>query len=135
MLSSILVVEDDLDDVEIIQDAFNSLGYTNVTYCANASQAIHYLSSVSKDSLPNLIVTDNSIPPSDGFELVKSLKGVPQYSSIQVVVFSTFVSPQNREKLLNIGVSNVINKPKSFPEYLSIFLNLTKIAEKESKIK
>ena len=129
MLSSILVVEDDLDDVEIIQDAFSSLGYSNVTYCTNASQAINYLSTVPGESLPTLIVTDNSIPPSDGFELVKNLKDVPEYSSIKVVVFSTYVSEQNKEKLLDVGVTKVIHKPKSFPEYLSIFLKLTKMAE------
>lgn len=131
MLSSILVVEDDTDDIEIIQDAFNSLHYSNVTYCANASEAVHYLASVAPESLPNLIVTDNCIPPTDGFEFVKHLKEVPQYSEIKVVVLSGHVSERNKEKLLSVGVSKVISKPGSFPEYLSISLTLTQIAEQQ----
>src|SRR5437868_2425462 len=131
MLSSISVAEDDTDDIEIIQDAFDSLQYSNVTYCTNASEAVDYLASVAPAFLPNLIVTDNCIPPTDGFEFVKHLKQDPQYSAIKVVVLSTYVSEKNKEELLNVGVSKVIIKPSSFPEYLSVSLNLTQIAEQQ----
>lgn len=131
MLSSILVIDDDADDIEIIQDAFNSLQYPNVTYCTNASQAIDHLSTAGAGRLPNLIVTDNCIPTSEGFEFIKQLNEGTQYAAIKVVVLSTQVSDVNKEKLLHEGVLKVINKPQSFPEYLSISLSLTQIAEQQ----
>ena len=131
MRSSILVIDDDADDIEIIQDAFSSLQYPNVTYCTSASEAIEHLSTAAPDRLPSLIVTDNSVPATEGFEFIKHVKEVDQYAAIKVVVLSTHVSDRNKEKLLNAGVLKVINKPQSFPGYLSLSLSLTQLAEQQ----
>jgi CheY-like chemotaxis protein len=129
MRSSILVIDDDAEDIEIIQDAFNSLQYPNVTYCTNAFEAIDRLAAAAPGCLPNLIVTDNCMPASEGFEFIRHLKEAAEYAAIKVVVLSTHVSEGNKEKLLHAGVLKVITKPQSFPQYLSVSLGLTQIAE------
>lgn len=133
MNSSILVIDDDAEDIEIIRDAFSSLQYRNVTYYHNATEAMNYLSTAAPELLPNLIVTDNCTPATPGFELIRHVKQEPKFSGIEVVVLSTSVSTANKEKLLDAGVSQVILKPQSFPAYLSISLSLTKLAGRQSE--
>jgi CheY-like chemotaxis protein len=124
----ILIIDDDVDDVEILADAFQQCGVWDVQYVYTAMQAFSYLESVanSKD-LPKLIVTDMHLPGMTGQEFLTDLKKMELYRHILVIVLSSTKSPSEIKKALDLGADEYFEKPYSYAEYKKVAAH---IAEK-----
>lgn len=114
---SILIVEDDEDDIFILREGFDDLEYSSVTFYTDALSAINYLNSIDDENLPGLIVTDFNLPALNGFQFVKFLKNHTRFSNIPVVVLTTSMSVMNKKLFFDEGVARVIIKPNVFDEY------------------
>ena len=76
----ILTLDDDIDDVEILADAFAQSGVDNVYYVHSGMQAFIYLQQFKrKDELPKLIVRDLYLPAITGAELLTDFKRMDKY--------------------------------------------------------
>ena len=120
----ILIIDDDLDDLEILAEAFSKSGVQCVHYVHTAMQAFMYLESV-KPALPKLIVTDYYLAGITGPEFLHDLKQMNLYKAIPVVVLSTNKSPMEIEKYKALGILEFIEKPNTYEDYLNIALTLT----------
>jgi DNA-binding response OmpR family regulator len=120
MHPSILIVEDDVDDVSFLQEGFNEINFHNVVFYNEALSAIKYLNSIEDDQLPDLIVTDFNLPALNGLELVRFLKRHVRFSGVPVVVFSTSISAADRHNFINEGVADILIKPAVYDEFKSI---------------
>ena len=70
--SPVFIVDSDLDDVEILNDAWKDLGITNKLYFfKNADEVIHELENSSL--VPFLIISEMNLPKTSGLELKKYL--------------------------------------------------------------
>ncbi len=117
----ILIVDDDLDDVEILSDAFTQTGVESVHYVHTAMEAFMYLQTLGeKNDLPKLIVTDMYLPGVTGAEFLKDLKGMDQYKHIHVVVLSSIKTPREIERYKELGAIDYLEKPSSFDEYVAV---------------
>jgi len=117
----ILIVDDDLDDVEILSEAFSQTGVDCVHYVHTAMEAFMYLQTVEdKKDLPKLIVTDLYLPGLTGAELLKDLKGMDQYKHIHVIVLSTIKTPTEIQRYKELGAIDYLQKPSSFDEYVAV---------------
>jgi CheY-like chemotaxis protein len=114
---SILIVEDDEDDISILKEGFDDLDFKRVTFYKNAATAFNYLNSIEDESLPSIIVSDFNLPAVDGFEFVKFLKSNVKFSNIPIIILTTSMSVLNKRLFFNEGVSQVILKPNAFDEY------------------
>lgn len=117
----ILIIDDDVDDVEILAEAFAECGVSSVHYVYTAMQAFSYLESVSnKEELPKLIVTDMHLPGITGDEFLLNLKGMDPYKHIRVIVLSSTKSPYDVKKAREMGGDEYLVKPVSYAEYKKV---------------
>jgi CheY-like chemotaxis protein len=126
---SILIVEDDEDDIFILKEGFDDIGFKSIIFYTNAATAFDYLNSIDEASLPSIIVTDFNLPAVDGFGFVKFLKSNERLSNIPVVILTTSMSEINKKLFFDEGVAQVIIKPNAFDEYkkvADVLINLAK---------
>lgn len=127
--SSILIVEDDEDDIFVLREGFDDIEYSFVSFYTDALSAINSLEITHDDLLPTLIVTDYNLPGIDGLQFVQLLKNHQRFSEIPVIVLTTSMSAMNKKLFLDEGVSTVIIKPDAFEDYKLVANDLKKLAE------
>jgi len=105
---TILYVEDNPDNRNLIRRVLNSEGYS-VIEAINAHQAIEKLEAES-DNI-DLILMDINMPDMDGYTLTAKIKAVQKYSKIPIVAVTANVMRGDREKSLEAGCDGYIQKP------------------------
>jgi len=121
----VLVVEDDEDDQEFIALAFNKATSKHKLHITNNGQeALEYLSNLSLQHLPCLIVLDLNMPVLDGVQTLEALKKMDRYQDIPKVIFTTSDSSDDRAKCLAIGANGFVVKPHNMKEIVNTIENL-----------
>lgn len=129
----ILVVDDDEDDLMIIEEAFQEIRYASqVKKFTNGDCLFHYLKQLQSSHHPALIVLDNSMPKTDGSDILLSLKNNAIYERIRVVVYSAFLSPRKKQELLTNGAYECIDKTAYMSDVVAFATRLRDIAESNS---
>src|SRR5215217_4173287 len=88
---TILCIDDDADDLQLLQEAMNSIDPDcTIIKAFDGMHGLAILSEMkSKDTLPCLIVMDINMPKLDGKQTFIKLQADSVLSSIPTVVFST----------------------------------------------
>ena len=121
----ILIIDDDLDDVEILADAFKSTGVESVHYEHTAMQAFMYLEKFKNpEHLPKLIVTDSLLPGITGAEFLADLKAMELYKHIHVIVLSGSKTKREVERYRELGAIDYIKKPNTYEDYQKVALDI-----------
>jgi two-component system, cell cycle response regulator DivK len=102
----ILVVDDSEDMRDLIQRLLERAGYRVVL--AEDGQA-----SLTQAKLhhPDLILMDLSLPDMDGWEAVRHLRKMPEFSSIPIIAVTAHVSPREAERAMAAGCTAHLGKP------------------------
>jgi two-component system cell cycle response regulator DivK len=103
---TILYVEDNPDNRNLIRRVLNSEGYS-VVEAINGKQATEKLESNHVD----LILMDINMPDMDGYTLTAKIKAIQKYSNIPIVAVTANVMRGDREKSLEAGCDGYIQKP------------------------
>lgn len=103
---TILYVEDNPDNRNLIRRVLNSEGY-NVVEAAQATQAFEKLSTERVD----LILMDINMPVVDGYTLTAQIKNTAEFARIPIVAVTANVMRGDREKSLEAGCDGYIQKP------------------------
>jgi CheY-like chemotaxis protein len=128
---TILMVDDDEDDREIMDEAFREIGYeAEAKKFIEGKALLRYLEQIDPSVYPSLIVLDNTLPGIEVQEILSILKGKEQYKSIAVVVYSGSVSKLKKEQLLQMGVYAVIEKGSTMQNVVEIAKHLKSLAER-----
>ncbi len=110
--SIVFYADDDLDDLELVKDAFAQYSKdVEVLTAADGSKALSYLSNLKKyDTLPCLIILDVNMPIINGKELLLRLREIEHFEEVPIVLFTTSSQPldKNFAKKHNAGF---ITKP------------------------
>lgn len=117
MRHAVFVVEDDLDDMAIMKQAFVEIGNDFVVGFPNALDLFKHLEKLDEESLPKLIISDYNMPTLDGFNVASFLKRHSRYASILLVVMTTSIPQMDTHRLLNAGVTKICIKPNSYQDY------------------
>lgn len=104
--NTILYVEDNPDNRNLIRRVLNAEGYT-VVEASHADQAFHKLESENID----LILMDINMPDMDGYTLTAKIKKMEKYKNIPIVAVTANVMRGDREKSLEAGCDGYIQKP------------------------
>ena len=123
----ILIVDDDLDDREIIRDAFMSNPHNtpDFIFLENGDSLIQYLAA--DNTLPNLIMLDLNMPGKDGREALREIKNDPDLNIIPVVVFTTSSSQRDRDTSYGLGANCFVTKPDTFNKLVDLANCITKL--------
>ena len=116
--NTILLVEDDRDDVFIFQRTLKNARIANpVVVVTTGQDAVDYLSHQGKyaDSekypLPFVIFLDLKLPYLDGFEVLSWIRAQPHLRSIIVVVLSGSDETRDHQKAYALGARTYLVKP------------------------
>ena len=87
-----MVIEDDLDDQDLLEEAFRTLDYPNPTiFFSNGYDALNYLHQCSAP--PALIISDINMPKINGIEILKRINRTPELKKLDIpFVFLTTLS-------------------------------------------
>lgn len=123
----ILLVEDDADDRYIMHQAFEELSFgDDIKMFSSGEELNKYLSLLSPNCFPELIVLDYNMPALNGGELALHLKKQPLFQNIPVVLYSTGMSPKTQQNLIASGVLNCYEKGMEFQQVLELAQIFTK---------
>jgi CheY-like chemotaxis protein len=109
----ILIVDDDILLILGLKRRLRAAGYTAI-YAVDAATA---LSTAQKES-PELIITDLGMAGCDGFMLIDHLKATPSTARIPIVVLTGHGGPANRQRALEAGAVDFLEKPASEDQIL-----------------
>lgn len=116
----LLIVEDDPDIRKLLSTTFTFKGY-RVISAQNGKEALDII----HGEHPRIVVADIMMPQLDGFGLVHRLRIDPETRAIPVVFISaTYVSSDDKDFALKIGVTRFIQKPVDFDKLLKTISEL-----------
>lgn len=87
----VFYADDDLDDLELVKDAFAQYSPdVEVLTATDGSKALSYLSNLKKhDAHPCLIILDVNMPVMNGKETLLRLREIEHFQEVPVVLFTT----------------------------------------------
>src|SRR5947209_3614608 len=99
MTKTILFVEDDADDRDILAEVLHLINpAVNAVFAENGLRAVQYLEErKDRAQLPCLIVLDLNMPYLDGKETYKKIRNELHLDSVPVVIFTSSHSPNDRQ--------------------------------------
>jgi len=123
----ILIADDDADDRTLASIAFNELNTEHeLEFVTDGQELLDHLNSKVKNKkvLPDLILLDLNMPRKDGRVALKEIKTSPTLRHLDVIIFSTSASEDDKRNTLNTGAKNYFVKPSDFSNLLIIFRNI-----------
>ncbi len=110
----LLVVDDIPDILNLLDTTLKFKGYRVVT-ARNGEEALEAI----KKERPLLVIADILMPKMDGFSLVHRLRIDPATRDLPVVFLSaTYVTPEDKDFAIAIGVTQFIEKPVDIALFL-----------------
>jgi two-component system KDP operon response regulator KdpE len=110
-MSRILVVDDEAGIRKVVRDALEREGH-EVTTCVDGREALERL----EDEEYDLIVTDLSMPRTDGLDLVREAR---RRSAVPILVLTVKHEEREKVRLLDAGADDYVTKPFSTAELLA----------------
>lgn len=116
MAKKILLVDDDVEDREIIQDALGDLGYHSIIHFEeNGEKALAFLESAfHAGALPTMVVLDLNMPRMNGTQTLRHLKTDERFKNIPVIIYSTSLNRIERDECIALGAHSYVIKPVSY---------------------
>lgn len=112
-MAKILVVEDNELNRDMLTRRLQRRGYETLV-AEDGAQGLE----AARQSRPNLILMDMSLPVMDGWEATKRLKGSPETSGIPIVALTAHAMSGDRERALEAGCDDYDTKPVEFPRLI-----------------
>lgn len=124
---TILLVEDDPNDVVLVQRAFHKAGLPNLLKTvSNGAQTIDYLrgdgayANRDRFPLPFLILLDLKMPGTDGFEVLRWARAEPELKRLLIVVLTSSLLQADVDRAYELGANSYLVKPVEFDQMLHL---------------
>ncbi|MEU6478005.1 response regulator [Streptomyces sp. NPDC047017] len=112
----VLLVEDDLADAMLIQDALAERGTRHLTQVPDGIAALDYLRNPD-NARPDLIVLDLNMPRMNGREFLAVVKEDADLRTIPVVVLTTSAAPDDVTGAYHQHANAYVTKPVNLEEF------------------
>jgi CheY-like chemotaxis protein len=124
MLKTIIIVDDDAEDIDLMKDAIGMLEERHVCVSFfDACEALEYLRS---DTLvPTLIVVDLHMPKISGQECLDEIRLIQRLRDTPVAIYSSAAPPTTLIKAIQSAGSFFFQKPSSYEVLVRTFQHLT----------
>ena len=122
MRKSILLVEDNPDDVELTVRAFRRNNIQNtIDVAADGAEATARLigdGDGSPPELPAVVLLDLKLPKVDGLEVLRRLRANPRTQMLPVVILTSSREEADLVRGYQLGANSYVRKPVDFTEFL-----------------
>jgi CheY-like chemotaxis protein len=105
-MANILIAEDERDIRELITFTLTFAGH-KITQAANGEEAVQ----LAQEIKPDLILTDVRMPKMTGYEVCKTLRGLPDTANTPIVILSAKGQDEEVEQGKDAGATDYILKP------------------------
>lgn len=103
---TVLVVDDEPDNLEVVKRLLNKSGATSIT-AEDGEEALQVL----EETRPHFILCDLSMPGMDGWQFFQALRDIPKIADIPVFALTAHAMLGDRERILRVGFKHYISKP------------------------
>ena len=119
--NTILYIDDDGDDIEMLTDAINSIDSAyRIATAANGEEGLTRLHAMKQQGeFPCLIVLDLNMPKLNGKETFRRIKADEKLARIPLVIFSTANNPSEKT-FFSQSNTEYITKPVNFSHFVEI---------------
>jgi len=123
LLKRILLAEDNARDAELTLAALEQCHLANVVDVArDGAEALDYLYSRGMfagrpPGLPVLALLDIKMPRINGLEVLRQIKGDPQFKNLPVVMFTSSREEPDLAESYKLGVNAYVVKPMDFVQF------------------
>ena len=125
--ASILLVEDNPMDVELIVDAFKDARLANkIQVARGGKEAIEFLFGQGEYAdrrqypLPDIVLLDLKMPGIDGHEVLRRIKDAEKLKRLPVIILTSSSDEGERAMSYDNGANSYLVKPVSFDEFLKV---------------
>jgi CheY-like chemotaxis protein len=115
---TILLVEDDLNDIFFMERAVSKAGLTApMQVVRDGQQAIDYLSGANSYAdrarypLPGIVFLDLKLPFVHGFDVLEWIRNSPGMSRLPVVILTSSAEERDRKRAQELGAQAYLVKP------------------------
>ncbi|MCX6135734.1 MAG: response regulator transcription factor [Ignavibacteriales bacterium] len=123
MVSTILVVDDEKDILELLKYNLEKEGYRVLT-AGNGKEALRYVK-----QRPNLVVLDVMMPELDGLEVCKAIRKDPGTAKTPIIFLTARDSEADEVVGLELGADDYIAKPVKVRTFLARVKRVLKARE------
>jgi CheY-like chemotaxis protein len=113
MAAKVLIVEDNPDSREMLSFILRYEGYKVFT-ASDGSEGINQ----AKNASPDLIISDLEMPNIDGIEMVKTLRDLPEYEKVPILILSAYDN-DSLNQAIQVGATQAMRKPIEFDSLVS----------------
>lgn len=121
---TILLVEDNEDDVTLTLRAFNKINVKNkIVIAGDGEEAIDFLFCKGKfagrdiNDLPSVVLLDLKLPKVNGFEVLKAIRENPNTKYLPVVILTSSKEEQDVINGYSLGANSYLRKPVDFEKF------------------
>ncbi len=119
MITKILLVDDDIDDLESLNNIISDISPTiKVSVAKNGNEMIRLLEN--ETQLPDLIFLDLNMPVKTGFECLRVIRSSEKWKAIKIVMLTTSTHWEQINEVYKLGADLYIKKPNSYSEFKDI---------------
>lgn len=123
MTKTILLVEDNPDDIELTLDVFETINLGNkIVVARDGTEALDYLFgqgiySATKPLLPQVMLLDLHLPKVDGLEVLRRVREAEHTRRLPVVILTSSKEESDLVRSYDLGVNSYIRKPVDFEQF------------------
>jgi len=128
---TILLAEDDENDVILIKRAFEKSRLANPIHVAeNGEDVMAFLSGNGKYAdrqtypFPALLLLDLKLPKKSGFEVIQAVRAMPGWKRLLIVVLSSSNLNPDINKAYELGANSYLVKPPDFDNLMGMMKQL-----------
>jgi putative two-component system response regulator len=110
----ILLVEDDSSLLDVMRSILETEGY-DICPAVNGRQALDLFVSIK----PNLVVSDIMMPEMNGYELLESVRAMPEGITVPFLFLSARTERTDVDRARSLGVDDYLFKPFDAPELIN----------------
>jgi CheY-like chemotaxis protein len=119
--ASILIVDDQEDNVVLLEEMLRNDGYKNIT----TTQSPREVLGLHEKNRFDLILLDLQMPKMDGFEVIEELKTIQNIGYLPVLVITA--QPGHKLRALKAGAKDFVSKPFDFIEVQTRIRNMLEV--------
>jgi two-component system response regulator len=121
---TILLVEDNEDDVALTLRAFNKINIkNNITVAGDGEEALDFIFCRGKfkerdpHDLPSVVLLDLKLPKVNGFEVLKAIRENEATKYLPVVILTSSKEEQDVVNGYSLGANSYLRKPVDFEKF------------------
>lgn len=128
----VYIVDDDIDDLEIIQEAFIQNDYSGTVITLTNGRVLMDKLLEDAEAKPDVIMLDLNMPIKDGFEVLSEIKKHPLLRTIPVIILTASENKTDELRCFELGCNLYFTKPNSMQDYKPLLTIIKKLAGKQT---